>query len=64
MSKLEELFIFEIARISQFPGFFLENFEKYSSKYQLFGEHTHGFKTQVCISTNADTQGKLNFNMI
>ena len=27
-------------------------------------EHTPGFKTQVWISTEADTRGKLNFNMI
>ena len=39
-------------------------FWKYSSKYQLFSEHTPGFKTQVWISTNSYTRGKLNFRII
>ena len=64
MFQLEELFIFEIARISQFPGFFFENFEKYSSKYQHFWKERREFETQVWIGAKADTQGKSNFNMI
>ena len=54
---LVELFKLKIPSSASFSDFFLK-FRKIFFKYQLFNEHTRWFKTKVCSSTKADTQGK------